>query len=115
MAKPLPIDMALTCMLALDAGIMLQRDADRVVGLLITLGLPIWSSLLTPALCMVAVERAMRHRGGRLNLVAAPQIGAVDFVQRDILDESGLGRSLERLRASTLEAEPARADFAFAG
>jgi len=75
------IDMALSCALAAELGIMTDEDRNDVVGLLKTLGLPIWSSLVSPKLCAAAIGHTMNHRGGALNLVVPEGIGKAGFVR----------------------------------
>lgn len=74
------IDMALTCTLAAELGIMPMEDSCEVIALLQELGLPIWSPLLSVDLCNSAIRHAMAHRGGALNLVVPTKIGKARFI-----------------------------------
>jgi len=75
------IDMALTCSLAAELGIMPIEDFRLVVDLLKDLGLPVWSPLLTVDLCKSAIRHTRAHRGGVLNLVVPTKIGAARFLK----------------------------------
>ncbi len=74
------IDMALTCLLSAELGVMRTDEALRVVKLISRLGLPVTSRLLTRELCDQAIREAVLHRGGHLNLVIPEAIGKASFL-----------------------------------
>ncbi|MGI9205030.1 MAG: sedoheptulose 7-phosphate cyclase [Woeseiaceae bacterium] len=75
------IDMALSCVLAAELGIMAAKYRDNFIELLESLGLPIWSPLVSPELCAAAIRQTTSHRGGALNLVVPMRIGEAGFVR----------------------------------
>jgi 3-dehydroquinate synthase len=93
------IDIALTCALAVELGMLDEEDALRIVALLKRLGLPTDHKLLNATLCQRAMRSVVLHRGGRLNLVVPTTIGAADFV-RDlaVMTDEVLERAIRRLR-----------------
>lgn len=93
------IDMALTCLVAAELGLLAGGDALRVVRLLAALGLPTDSPLLDLELCRTSVRACVLHRGGELNLVVPTAIGCAGFLRASSdLPEEVLARSLRRLR-----------------
>jgi 3-dehydroquinate synthase len=93
------IDMALTCMIAAELGLLAAGDALRVVRLLAALGLPTDSPLLDLELCRASVRACVLHRGGELNLVVPTAVGRAGFLRAPSdLPEEVLARSLGRLR-----------------
>ena len=93
------IDMALTCLIAADLGLLAEGDALRVVRLLAALGLPTDSPLLNLELCRMSVRACALHRGGELNLVVPTAIGRAGFLRAPSdLPEEALARGLGRLR-----------------
>jgi len=92
------IDMALTCTLATELGIMSVEDSGEVISLLQRLGLPIWSRLLSVNLCHSAICHAMVHRGGAVNLVVPTTIGKARFIRSpEQLDENVFRRCIDKL------------------
>lgn len=77
------IDMAFTCMLGVEMGIMPPHEGVRFVELLKNVGLPINSPLLTLDLVQSAFQASSLHRGGNLCLPVPQKIGSCLFV-RDI-------------------------------
>jgi 3-dehydroquinate synthase len=93
------VDIALTCALAVELGMLDEEDALRIVAVLMQLGLPTNHELLDAALCRRAVRSVVLHRGGRLNLVVPTAIGSADFVRDPaIITDEVLERGLRRLR-----------------
>ena len=94
------IDLALTCALGVELGMIEEVNAIRVHLLLERLGLPTSHELLDVALCKRAIGFAALHRGGRLNLVMPTAIGAADFVREsEFVTDAMLEASLRRLRS----------------
>jgi 3-dehydroquinate synthase len=93
------IDIALSSLLASGRGTMTAHESGRVVSLLQSMSLPVWSEHLTPETCRLALEEASRHRGGRTNLVLPVGIGSATFVRdsQDIPDAE-IGAALRALR-----------------
>ena len=92
------IDMAFTCFIAEVLGLQTAAETDRFVSLLFALGLPLFSPLLSVALCKSAVDAALQHRGGRLNLVLPTRIGEAMFADREAADAAVLQEALRRLQ-----------------
>jgi 3-dehydroquinate synthetase/predicted NBD/HSP70 family sugar kinase len=76
------IDMALTCAIAAEMGVLERPVRDRIVSLLVEAGLPIYTPLLTRQLCLSAFEDTMKHRGGAVNLVVPTAIGKAFFLEQ---------------------------------
>jgi 3-dehydroquinate synthetase len=76
------IDMALTCAIASQLGLLNEADRDRIIGAFTTLRLPLFSPLLTEKLCLEALEESQRHRGGAINFVVPTEVGRATFVER---------------------------------
>jgi 3-dehydroquinate synthase len=98
------IDLAYSCLLAADMGILATETAHRVIRLLRQLGLPVSSRLMTVELCKTSIKNAIAHRAGRLNLVLPVRIGRATFLESAAsLREGRLRRVLKRIWA--LESE----------
>jgi 2-epi-5-epi-valiolone synthase len=94
------IDLALTCALGVELGMLEEVSAIRVHLLLELLDLPTGHELLDVALCKRAIGSAALHRGGRLNLVMPTAIGAADFVREtEFVTDAVLEAALRRLRS----------------
>jgi 3-dehydroquinate synthase len=102
------IDMALSATLATHVGLMSKADSRAIVTLLLDVGLPVWTNILTPELCRGALEEAARHRGSRVNLVLPVKIGAATFMDRcESLTPAVLQSAIQHLlTASTLSSAP---------
>jgi 3-dehydroquinate synthase len=74
------IDMAISTTLSMTMGRLNQNIADRILDLIITMELPIWSPNLTSELCSQALHDCSLHRGKRPNLVVPTAIGAATFL-----------------------------------
>lgn len=75
------IDVALTTRIASRLGWLKAEECDRVLRLLVRLGLPIYHPLLTDDLLERAVAESCTHRGGCLNLVVPVAAGRSEFLQ----------------------------------
>lgn len=93
------IDMALTCAIGVELGLMDSHSAHAFIHLLMGLGLPVTSPLLTAELCSSAVHSAIAHRGGRLNLVVPRVIGEARFVGADEVTAEVVKAALKAVRA----------------
>jgi 2-epi-5-epi-valiolone synthase len=87
------IDMALTSLISVELGLLTEYDALAIINLLLELGLPIWSPLMTRNLCDSAIKGMVLHRRGELNLVVLKTIGQPLFVKNSYEIE---GRLLDR-------------------
>jgi 2-epi-5-epi-valiolone synthase len=97
------IDMAFTCVIAAELGLMSRSDAARFVALLLQVGLRVSSPLLTADACHAAIQSMIAHRRGRLNLVVPTSIGAATFLGQEALKGKVLHAAIQGL--TTLEAE----------
>jgi 3-dehydroquinate synthetase/predicted NBD/HSP70 family sugar kinase len=75
------IDVALTTRIACRLGWLDAAECDRVLRLLVRLGLPIYHPLLTDDLLDRAVAESAAHRGGCLNLVLPVGPGRSEFLE----------------------------------
>ena len=93
------VDMALTCALGVELGLLAEADWRRIVALYHRLHLRMLVAQCTPAILAEAVTSTVAHRGGRLNLVVPTGIGQATFL-RDPGDLSPalMDRALRRLR-----------------
>jgi len=74
------MDLALSATVAMLLRLISPADCERIVVTIEAIGLPIASSLLSPELCSSALDDAVKHRGGRLNLPLPSAIGEARFV-----------------------------------
>jgi 2-epi-5-epi-valiolone synthase len=93
------VDMALTCAIAAELGLMSIHDAGRFIGLLVQLGLPVTSPLLTVDACKDAIRSVVAHRRGHLNLVTPMRIGAATFLDQEPITSRLLKAALARVAA----------------
>jgi len=93
------VDMALTCAIAAELGLMSIHDAKRFIGLLVQLGLPVASPLLTVDACRDAIRSVVAHRRGHLNLVTPMRIGAATFLDQEPMTHRLLKAALARVTA----------------
>lgn len=77
------IDMALSVAISNELGLISEHNRDRIIGLLIDLGLPVYSSYLTLDLCKDSIAAASLHRAGNPNLVIPTEIGKGEFIRTD--------------------------------
>jgi 2-epi-5-epi-valiolone synthase len=76
------IDIALSSVIAWELGLLSAEDRDRILELLQSSGLPIYSPLLTNKNCTEALKDIEAHRGGDLNLVLPSGIGKATFIEK---------------------------------
>ena len=103
------IDMALSCAIGVELGLMDAQSARDFIQLLMHLGLPLSSPLLTPALCDSALRSATAHRGGQLNLVVPRAIGAGVFVGASEVTAAVLKAALDAVHALEISLRARRA------
>jgi 2-epi-5-epi-valiolone synthase len=102
------IDMALSAVLARQLGLLSGEISARLLSVLVHLGLPIWSPLLTTELCQRGLREVTLHRGGRPNLVVPTGIGKAVFLgQMDAL-ASHIARAIHTLKAVGRQASSER-------
>lgn len=75
------IDMALSCAVACELGLLDEASRDRAIYLIAASSLPIHSRILSSELCADALREATDHRGGSLNLVVPTSLGRGDFIE----------------------------------
>jgi 3-dehydroquinate synthase len=94
------IDMCLSAEIAVMLGLLAKRDAHDIIDIVAASGLPISCPVLTTALMRRAINMALQHRAGNLNLVVPVALGRCAFI-RDaaILSDAVLEQALGRLNA----------------
>lgn len=94
------VDIALTMMISSGLGLAAPAFRDRILALLGSLNLPIYSRLLTPELCQKSLHDAALHRGGRPYLVLPTGVGTNVFLQSATdIDKDDFARALDELEA----------------
>lgn len=93
------VDMALTCAIGAELGLMSVDEAERFIALLVRLGMPVVSPLLTVDACTDAIRSVVAHRRGHLNLVTPMRIGAATFLDQEPLTSRLLKAALARVAA----------------
>jgi 3-dehydroquinate synthetase len=92
------VDIAVTCALGVELGLLPAGDLAAVLSVLSDLGLPAHSPLCTPAHLVDAMRSTAAHRDGDLNLVVPTGIGAATFVRHiDDVPLAALEAALRRL------------------
>jgi 3-dehydroquinate synthetase/predicted NBD/HSP70 family sugar kinase len=81
-SEAVSVDIAFSCAVSCELGLLQQESRDRILSTLVAARLPVYSSLMTEQLCATAIEEAMRHRGGAINLVLLTGIGRPTFLER---------------------------------
>jgi 3-dehydroquinate synthetase len=93
------IDMALTCLIAVELGILSKDVWEGVYGIYETLGLPLYSPLCTAESMQAAIQSTLDHRAGKLNLVVPTEIGRAIFLREaDSLPVDSLNAAIAALR-----------------
>jgi 2-epi-5-epi-valiolone synthase len=96
------IDIALTCALGTELGMLSVTDLNTVLDALQRLGLPIYTSLCTLDTALEAIEATVLHRDGALNLVVPTGLGNATFVRGpDDVGRDVLAAALERVEAAS--------------
>ena len=93
------LDIALSCQLASDLGLLSGRELEEILTALSELGLRTsWSSAWAEGL-WASTQDVVRHRNGALNLVVPTTIGTCAYLGQDDISPGVLERALERLGA----------------
>lgn len=101
------IDMALTCALGAELGLLDERDLRTVLVTLRGLGLPIHTPLCTMEVALEAIAATVPHRDGALNLVVPTGIGRATFVRNPAeISRRVLAAAIERVAAAAANAPP---------
>jgi len=98
------IDMAVSCTIAAELGVLDEDVCELILGTFESLGLPIWSFDVTPEILADGACSAVAHRDGNLNLVLPSAVGAVTF----LADAAGLSQPLLREVTRRLTGRKAR-------
>ncbi len=77
------IDIALSAVVSTELGLMNSSLRDSVLGVLSSLGLPVYSHYLSPSLCEKSLRYAALHRGGEPNLVLPVELEQSKFIKSD--------------------------------
>lgn len=94
------IDMALTCALGVELGLLAANEFATMMVALLSLGLPLDSPLSAPDNMLDAIRAATAHRDGKLNLVVPVRVGAAMFVpDPDDVPRSALMAAARRVRS----------------
>jgi 3-dehydroquinate synthase len=92
------IDIAVSCMIAIELGLLPEYEWHRILAAYRALGLPLTSVYCTADVLGRGVEAAVAHRGGRLNLVVPTTVGCATFVpDAASIDRGLLERAADRL------------------
>jgi 2-epi-5-epi-valiolone synthase len=95
------IDIALTCVLGAELGLLSEGDFETILATLRRLGLPVHSPLCTVQAALEAISATVRHRDGALNLVVPTGIGSATFIRTPgEIPRRALRAALERLEAA---------------
>jgi 3-dehydroquinate synthetase len=106
------VDMALSSALAAELGLLTEEDFEEILELMQSLGLPLYSPLITESAAHDAFDAAVRHRGGALNLVVPTGLGRAAFIERPAdVPSSALTDALHRMRMSDNAREMAPSSF----
>jgi 3-dehydroquinate synthetase len=74
------IDMALTCCIGMQRGLLPRATFHRIVGTLTRLGLPVWHDVCQIPLLERSLDEAVRHRGGQQSVAIPVAPGNAIFV-----------------------------------
>jgi 3-dehydroquinate synthase len=74
------VDMALTCVLGVELGLLDEDDWSAIEALYERLGLPLFSEFCTNDAVASAIQATTAHRGGSLNLVVPQRIGSATVI-----------------------------------
>lgn len=103
------IDMALSCALAVELGMLPAEEFEDVVSVLAGLDLPVHALICTPAVLLDAMRATTVHRDGHLNLVLPTAIGRATFLRhRREVPLAALKAALLRLTTAARRTESAR-------
>jgi 3-dehydroquinate synthetase len=77
------IDIAISSYIAFKFEKISHSELQRIINMLLSVGLPITSEFLTVDSCIRAIEKAKLHRGGDINCVIPNRIGRGYFIKQD--------------------------------
>lgn len=96
------VDMALSSAVSYYLGLLSCADRDRILSLLLGVGLPVYSHLLTLERCSRALDEIEAQRGGHLNMVVPSGIGKALFLNdKEQVPHAVLSTALDFLREKT--------------
>jgi 3-dehydroquinate synthetase len=108
------IDMALSTAVSYSLGFLSCADQDRILRLLLGVGLPIFSHLLNLECCSKALDEIEAHRGGHLNLVIPRGIGKAVFLpKKEQVPQAVLNTALNFLRKKSQQYNRTAANATF--
>lgn len=97
--RAVAIDMSYSAALSNSMGTLSDDDYDCIIAAVTRCGLPIDCPELDPELIERAIESAVKHRNGHLNLVLPVAIGQCVFLKApDMLSRAMIDKALARLR-----------------
>lgn len=97
------IDMAVSSFLASYMGLMPKAEFERIHTLLLRIGLPVYSPLMTEDVCEKALDGAALHRGSAVNLVVPTSIGTATFIRRrSEIPNDGVAQAISLLAGDTV-------------
>jgi 3-dehydroquinate synthase len=91
------IDLALCAVISKRLGLLASGECERVLRLIDSAGLPIYSGDFTEDLARTALQEAIAHRGGRLHLPLFQEIGRVSFLESVAAVDHEIASALEEL------------------
>jgi 3-dehydroquinate synthase len=99
------IDIALTCALSAELGLLSEPELETVIDTLTQLGLPLHTPLCTLDTALEAMAATVKHRDGALNLVVPTAIGTAAFIRMPAeIPRPVLVAALERVEAADVAA-----------
>jgi 3-dehydroquinate synthase len=97
------IDIALTCALGAELGLLGESDLDAVLDTLRRVGLPVHTPLCTVETALEAISATVLHRDGALNLVVPTGIGSATFIRTAAeIPRRALAAALERVEVAAV-------------
>jgi len=96
------IDIALSAVLANQLGLLSSEVSVRLLTLLLDVGLPVWSPLLTADLCQRGLREMTLHRGGQPNLVVPIGIGEAIVLETPDLLHAPMEKAIQTLQGMPL-------------
>ena len=94
------IDMALSTAMAVELGVATDTTLDRIINVIRSLGLPLWSDHLTSDLVVGAMRNSAAHRDGSLNMVVPAAPGDCVFIADPVEGIRRAEPALDRLRTT---------------
>lgn len=92
------IDISLSSSIAVELGMLSETDYSLIIHLIESVGLPVFTDLITYDICSLALKESASHRGGSVNLVLPTGVGRAMFLERiDELPKSIIEAAIQRL------------------